>query len=30
MEQTYASIVATPPSNPIQAMNDGPAPMEID
>jgi hypothetical protein len=29
-EQTYASIVATPPSNPIQAMNDGPAPMEID
>jgi hypothetical protein len=29
-EQTYASIVGTPPSNSIQAINDGPAPMEID
>jgi hypothetical protein len=28
--QTYASIVATPSSNPIQTINDAPTPMEID
>jgi hypothetical protein len=29
-DQTYASIVASPPSNPIQTINDAPTPMEID
>jgi hypothetical protein len=29
-DQTYASIIAGPPSNPIQVINDGPTPMEID
>ena len=29
-DQTYASIVAAPPSNPIQTINDAPTPMEID